>query len=286
MNNNGKRRTSLRLQSKIAKSTNHHHTSTTKTSSSTSTITNKSEDTNENVINKVNQDNIQFQMILRSNLLINNSSQEINKNKIFKIGKLSDKKLKLKAKKSVKNTINTDKKRRKIVKKKKEKKSEAKKWPRISCRRTLVTTTTSPQEETNSEDITEEARPTTSSSAIEVNTEIINAQAIPTLPIIDQSLTTNELKFQLKKATVKFNKACRQLTLLDQHMSDLQNSYSNAVENDRKTFKIVFRMQLATLEGTHNAYIEYIERQVEKIRKLKQLLFTDNINQHLNNQTL
>ena len=258
MNNNGKRRTSLRLQSKIAKSTNHHHTSTTKTSSSTSTITNKSEDTNENVINKVNQDNIQFQMILRSNLLINNSSQEINKNKIFKIGKLSDKKLKLKAKKSVKNTINTDKKRRKIVKKKKEKKSEAKKWPRISCRRTLVTTTTSPQEETNSEDITEEARPTTSSSAIEVNTEIINAQAIPTLPIIDQSLTTNELKFQLKKATVKFNKACRQLTLLDQHMSDLQNSYSNAVENDRKTFKIVFRMQLATLEGTHNAYIEYI----------------------------
>jgi len=149
-----------------------------------------------------------------------------------------------------------------------------------------VTTTTSPQEETNSEDITEEARPTTSSSAIEVNTEIINAQAIPTLPIIDQSLTTNELKFQLKKATVKFNKACRQLTLLDQHMSDLQNSYSNAVENDRKTFKIVFRMQLATLEGTHNAYIEYIERQVEKIKKLKQLLFTDNINQHLNNQTL
>jgi len=69
-------------------------------------------------------------------------------------------------------------------------------------------------------------------------------------------------------------------------MSDLQNSYSNAVENDRKTFKIVFRMQLATLEGTHNAYIEYIERQVEKIKKLKQLLFTDNINQHLNNQTL
>lgn len=286
MNNNGKRRTSLRLQSKIAKSTNHHHTSSTKTSSSTSTIISKSEDTNENAINKANQDNIQFAMILRSNLLINNSSQEINKNKIFKIGKISDKKLKLKAKKSVKNTINTNKKRRKIVKKQKEKKSEAKKWPRISCRRTLATTATSSQEATNSEDITEEARPTTSSSAIEVNTEIINAQAIPTLPIIDQSLTMNELKFQLKKATVKFNKACRQLTLLDQHMSDLQNSYSNAVENDRKTFKIVFRMQLATLEGTHNAYIEYIERQVEKIKKLKQLLFTDNINQHLNNQTL
>ena len=84
------------------------------------------------------------------------------------------------------------------------------------------------------------------------------------------------LKNQLKKATMKFDKACKQLILLDQHMSDLQNSYTNSLENDRKTFKIVYRMQLATLEGTHNAYIEYIERQVEKIKKLKQLIFSDN----------
>ena len=81
---------------------------------------------------------------------------------------------------------------------------------------------------------------------------------------------------------MKFDKACRQLLLLDQHMHDLQNSYSNSLENDRKTFKIVYRMQLATLEGTHNAYIEYIERQVEKIKKLKRLLFSD-INQNLSN---
>jgi hypothetical protein len=91
-----------------------------------------------------------------------------------------------------------------------------------------------------------------------------------------------ELMIQLKKATMKFDKACRQLLLLDQHMHDLQNSYSNSLENDRKTFKIVYRMQLATLEGTHNAYIEYIERQVEKIKKLKRLLFND-INQNLSN---
>ncbi len=82
---------------------------------------------------------------------------------------------------------------------------------------------------------------------------------------------TRHLKNQLKKATVKFDKACRQLIILDQHMNDLQNSYTNSLENDRKTFKIVYRMQLATLEGTHNAYIEYIERQVEKIKKLKQI---------------
>lgn len=85
------------------------------------------------------------------------------------------------------------------------------------------------------------------------------------------------LKSQLKKATVKFDKACRQLVMLDQHMGDLQNSYTNSLDNDRKTFKIVYRMQLATLEGTHNAYIEYIERQVEKIKKLKQMIFNDNI---------
>ena len=88
-------------------------------------------------------------------------------------------------------------------------------------------------------------------------------------------LSIQDLKIQLKKATIKFDKACRQLVILDQHMSDLQSSYTNALENDRKTFKIVYRMQLATLEGTHNAYIEYIERQVEKIKKLKVVLFND-----------
>jgi hypothetical protein len=90
------------------------------------------------------------------------------------------------------------------------------------------------------------------------------------------SLSVEELKNQLKKATIKFDKACRQLITLDQHMNDLQNSYSSSLENDRKTFKILYRMQLATLEGTHNAYIEYIERQVEKIKKIKRLLFNDN----------
>ena len=105
---------------------------------------------------------------------------------------------------------------------------------------------------------------------------------IPTInPLSD--INIHDLKFQLKKATVKFEKACRQLIMLDQHINDLQNSYSNSLENDRKTFKIVYRMQLATLEGTHNAYIEYIERQVEKIKKLKRLLFNENATQNLNN---
>ena len=104
---------------------------------------------------------------------------------------------------------------------------------------------------------------------------IVNEQT-PTNCLIELDIAQMQnLKAQLKKATVKFDKACRQLVMLDQHMSDLQNSYTNSLENDRKTFKIVYRMQLATLEGTHNAYIEYIERQVEKIKKLKLLLFSD-----------
>jgi hypothetical protein len=90
------------------------------------------------------------------------------------------------------------------------------------------------------------------------------------------NLQIEDLKYQLKKATIKFNKACRQLVFMDQHMSDLQSLYNNSITNDRRTFKIVYRMQLATLEGTHNAYIEYIERQVEKIKRLKRLLFSEN----------
>ncbi len=102
-------------------------------------------------------------------------------------------------------------------------------------------------------------------------TTAFNYTSNSTNDLINDIAQTRHLKNQLKKATVKFDRACRQLILLDQHMNDLQNSYTNSLENDRKTFKIVYRMQLATLEGTHNAYIEYIERQVEKIKKLKQI---------------
>jgi type VI protein secretion system component VasK len=92
----------------------------------------------------------------------------------------------------------------------------------------------------------------------------------------------NNLKNQIKKATQKFEKACKQLILLDQKISDLQNSYTSSIESDRKTFKIVYRMQLATLEGTHEAYIDYIERKVEEIRQLKRKLFGEPQVEHLN----
>lgn len=107
-----------------------------------------------------------------------------------------------------------------------------------------------------------------------------SAHILPTnVSIIPTEICVGYLKNQLKKATYKFDKACRQLNMLDQQMNDLQNSYTNSLENDRKTFKIIYRMQLATYEGAHNAYIEYIERQVEKIKKLKRLLFNESSSQ-------
>lgn len=98
---------------------------------------------------------------------------------------------------------------------------------------------------------------------------------IPNTSAILSESCVSYLKTQLKKATIKFDKACRQLSILDQQINDLQNSYSSSLENERKTFKIIYRMQLATYEGAHNAYIQYIERQVEKIKKLKTLLFNE-----------
>ena len=85
-----------------------------------------------------------------------------------------------------------------------------------------------------------------------------------------------DLKKSIKKATVKFDRACKQILKLDQKINDLQNSYTNAIESDRKSFKIVYRMQLATLEGLHEAFIEYIERKVNEIRDLKIKLFDNN----------
>lgn len=341
--NNGNRRTSLRLQSKLAKaksisssangnlSTSVHTASTT---TSTSHKLDNTKQTTENVLNSANKDNLRPAMILRSNLL-GSSTQEI-KTKLYRLGRISDKKFKLKQRKNLKNTSSTSansnsnkkRNRNKLTTRKREKKLKT--WSSTvstSSSSSASLTQTSNVEETEIED----ARPAASSSSAQImssasqtssssSSSSASLSSMPAVSVLDyletndlaqhslpleqnnsitsaisNSLSMNELKFQLKKATVKFNKACRQLTLLDQHMSDLQNSYSNAVDNDRKTFKIVFRMQLATLEGTHNAYIEYIERQVEKIKKLKQLLFTDNTssnnsntinNQNINNQPI
>lgn len=112
------------------------------------------------------------------------------------------------------------------------------------------------------------------------NTQISSIVNSPVFQMPNTSTILSEscvsyLKSQLKKATIKFDKACRQLSMLDQQMNDLQNSYSNSLENERKTFKIIYRMQLATYEGAHTAYIQYIERQVEKIKKLKTLLYNE-----------
>jgi hypothetical protein len=290
--NSSNRRSSLRLQSKLTSSQQNNNTSNNDTSLTTATSSDYDADTssisisNENV-NNSSQD--KYPMILRSNLLMNNStsSRDINnsKSKLIKIGKITEKKLRLKTKKIVKNKYTTSKNKR-LMPKKKEKKA-AKKCLKVKSSQN-ETIEISNNNDTNDDDEDENYeqttdRPTTSNRVVEMLPEpMVLLTNIENPPI--HTLSTSELKFQLKKATVKFNKACRQLTLLDQHMSDLQNSYSNAVDNDRKTFKIVFRMQLATLEGTHNAYIEYIERQVERIKKLKQLLFTDStgISNHLN----
>ena len=322
--NNGNRRTSLRLQSKLAKtksiSSNNTNNSSVANSSTTSSIKTDSIKPNENInLNSATKDNLRSAMILRSNLL-GSSTQEI-KSKLYRLGKITDKKFKLKPRKHVKNTTNTtssttataatnssNKKRsRKLAIRKREKKLKTWSTVSTSSSRASLAQSNANVQETEIANNSEEVRPTTSASsssshsssssllsspllvAIESH-DTNNVQALPldaaNLTLNPNSLSMNELKFQLKKATVKFNKACRQLTLLDQHMSDLQNSYSNAVDNDRKTFKIVFRMQLATLEGTHNAYIEYIERQVEKIKKLKQLLFTDNSSNTITNQNI
>jgi hypothetical protein len=292
--NSSNRRSSLRLQSKLTSSQqNNNNTSNNDTSLTTATSSDYDADTssisisNENV-NNSSQD--KYPMILRSNLLMNNStsSRDINnsKSKLIKIGKITDKKLRLKTKKNLKNKYTTTSKKKRLIPKKKEKKAAKKCLTVNSSQNETIEISNNNDTNDNDEDENYEQttdRPTTSNRVVEMLPEpMVLLTNIENPPV--HTLSTFELKFQLKKATVKFNKACRQLTLLDQHMSDLQNSYSNAVDNDRKTFKIVFRMQLATLEGTHNAYIEYIERQVERIKKLKQLLFTDStgISNHLN----
>ena len=63
----------------------------------------------------------------------------------------------------------------------------------------------------------------------------------------------------------KFRKACSQVILLNNRILDGQIRYNRAVKANRKSYRYVGRLNLATLEGVRNMIYEYAARAADEL---------------------
>ena len=63
----------------------------------------------------------------------------------------------------------------------------------------------------------------------------------------------------------KFRKACSQVILLNNRIQDAQIRYDRAVKANRKSYRYVGRLNLATLEGVRNMIYEYAARAADEL---------------------
>ena len=82
----------------------------------------------------------------------------------------------------------------------------------------------------------------------------------------------------------KFRRACKQIILLNQHISDLKHRYNRAAKMQRKSFRCSLRLRMATYEGVRNMIYEYATRCLEDIERMKFILQVDSYTEDSNRQ--
>ena len=63
----------------------------------------------------------------------------------------------------------------------------------------------------------------------------------------------------------KFRKACKQVILLNNQVQDSNIRYLQAVKSNRKSFRYVGRLKLATIEGVRDMIYEYAARAADEL---------------------
>lgn len=70
----------------------------------------------------------------------------------------------------------------------------------------------------------------------------------------------------------KFQRACAQVLLLNNHVHDLQTRYDRAVQDNRRQYRYTLRLRLCTVEGLRNMYYEYACQSADEIEALEETM--------------
>ena len=86
-------------------------------------------------------------------------------------------------------------------------------------------------------------------------------------------LTSNNdpvgLHDQILDMDAKLQRACRQVTLLDAFIQDVQHRYDKASQSNIRTCRYYLRLRLSVSEGVRNAYYEYASKMADKIEVME-----------------
>ncbi len=89
-----------------------------------------------------------------------------------------------------------------------------------------------------------------------------------------QELSKEELMVKIEFVEKKFNIAQNQLTLLDNLREETEVRYNRAVKENRKSFRLLLRLKLVTLDGVRNAFYQYILGKADFLAILQNELFS------------
>lgn len=70
----------------------------------------------------------------------------------------------------------------------------------------------------------------------------------------------------------KFRHACRQVVLLNNRIQHVQLRYDRAVAENKRSWRYITRLDLASLEGVRNMFYEYACRRADELDRLQDRL--------------
>ena len=85
-------------------------------------------------------------------------------------------------------------------------------------------------------------------------------------------MDTSDLMTTFQTQDRKFRRACHHIRILNRKIKMVQLRYDKAFEQQRRTFRYTYRLQLATLEGMRNMYYEYACRRADELEKMQDSL--------------
>ena len=79
-----------------------------------------------------------------------------------------------------------------------------------------------------------------------------------------------DLQSQFQLSHRKFNRACDQMSLLDQRIKDMQVRYQRAIKNKKNAARYTLRQRLAVMTGVKMMFYEYATAQADTMDTLRE----------------
>ena len=93
-------------------------------------------------------------------------------------------------------------------------------------------------------------------------------------PILSKKM---DKRFTLIESERRFKRACDQIVLLNQKLSQVQKRYRNAKNENNRSFRYNYRLQLAAVEGVRNMYYDYAYAKADQVAELRRELFNETV---------